>query len=63
MLSGELTVSGTYTGTSSYVYQLEPHGTTSQFRWRKYALGGTEADAGAWTNANASRHRVVVDDD
>ena len=53
VLSGELTVSGTYTGTSSYVYQLEPHGTTSQFRWRKYALGGTEADAGAWTNANA----------
>ena len=53
VLSSELTVSGTYTGTSSYVYQLEPHGTTSQFRWRKYALGGTEADAGAWTNANA----------
>ena len=53
VLADELTVSGTYTGDSSYVYQLEPHGTTSQFRWRKYALGSSEADAGSWTTANA----------
>ena len=52
-LEDDLTVTGTYTGTSSYVYQLEPHGTTSQFRWRKYALGSTEAEASAWTTANA----------
>ena len=53
VLPDELTVTGTYTGTSSYVYQLEPHGATNEFRWRKYALGSTEADASAWSTENA----------
>lgn len=49
VFADELFISGTYSGSSSYVYQLEPHGSTSLFRWRKYPLGLSDANATSWT--------------
>jgi hypothetical protein len=47
-LSDELTVSGIYSGLSSYVYHIEPHGSSILFRWRKYPLGLSDANATLW---------------
>ena len=45
-----MSVTGTYTGTSSYVYQVQvPSGATNQMQWRKFAKGATPA--GAYTTA------------
>ena len=53
VFADELFISGTYSGSSSYVYQLEPHGSTSLFRWRKYPLGLSDANATSWTEGLA----------
>ena len=45
-----MSVTGTYAGTSSYVYQVQvPSGATNQIQWRKFAKGATPA--GAYTTA------------
>eukprot|EP00227_Mantoniella_beaufortii_P007969 CAMPEP_0197578958 /NCGR_PEP_ID=MMETSP1326-20131121/3043_1 /TAXON_ID=1155430 /ORGANISM="Genus nov. species nov., Strain RCC2288" /LENGTH=1667 /DNA_ID=CAMNT_0043142265 /DNA_START=375 /DNA_END=5378 /DNA_ORIENTATION=- len=55
-LADELTVSGIYTALSSYVYQIEPHSSSILFRWRKYPLGMSDANATGWS----SGHTIVV---
>lgn len=59
VLADELTVAGTYTGKSSFVYQLEPE-TSSTFKWRKYAYGASEAEATAWTGSKAVSTTVAT---
>ena len=47
-----MSVTGTYAGTSSYVYQVQvPSGATNQIQWRKFAKGATPA--GAYTTARS----------
>lgn len=55
-LADELAVSGIYSGLSSYVYQVEPHLSSSLFRWRKYPLGLSDANATEWE----TNHAIVV---
>ena len=55
-LADELAVSGTYSGLSSYVYQIEPHTSNNLFRWRKYPLGLSDANATDWS----LNHAIVV---
>lgn len=47
----EIEILGKYTGISSYVYEVEPHGAGDHFTWRKYSLGSTNADATLWSRA------------
>lgn len=56
-LADELAVSGTYSGSSSYVYQIEPHASDTLFRWRKYPLGLSDANATVWSFNN---HAIVI---
>ena len=50
--AGTMSVTGTYAGTSSYVYQVQvPSGATNQIQWRKFAKGATPA--GAYTTARS----------
>ena len=51
--ANDLVVTGTYTGTASWTYQLEPDGTGNTFRWRKFGLGATEAEATVWATGVA----------
>lgn len=55
-LADELTVSGSYSGLTSYVYQVEPYGSANLFRWRKYPLGLSDTNATSWS----SGHAIVV---
>lgn len=55
-LADELAVSGIYSGSSSYVYQIEPYASDDLFRWRKYPLGLSDANATSWS----SGHAIVV---
>ena len=46
----ELIVTGTYSGHSSYVYQIEPDAdAATNYKWRKFPLGSSDADATPWS--------------
>ncbi len=51
--NNEIEIFGEYSGTSSYVYEIESHKAGDYFIWRKQPLGYNDKHATSWSQVNA----------
>ena len=51
--NNEIEIFGQYSGTSSYVYEIESHKAGDYFIWRKQPLGSNDKHATSWSQVNA----------